>query len=89
MVYMLSVYVIFVLYYQYIKNIEFGTFPESIFKEGIKLLIQSIKKNVLCIHNDVLRISTNNRLICLVGQIKYIMVRIIPYHLYFAKDKFK
>ena len=40
----LNAHVIFVLHYQDIEEIKFGTFPESIFKEGIKLLIQSIKK---------------------------------------------
>ena len=52
MLYMLNAYVIFVLYYQYIEAIEFGTYTESIIKEGIKLLSLSIKEYyVLCEHH--------------------------------------
>ena len=83
MVCLINSYAIINPYYQYIEEIYFGAFLESIFKEGIKLLIQSFKADpVLFSCNYVFCLYSINIIKCLLGPREDIMLRVNPYHLY-------
>ena len=80
---MVNDYAIFILYYKAIKDLEFSTFLEILFKEGIKFLGKYFKADsVLCSHKNVIRLYINIIFIGLVGSSEYSMVGGTPYNCY-------